>query len=96
VPKLQVMADAPKAATSSEAIVAPSGLEQGDAFRDSEAEYTLEYPATCPRCGREVKTLKVARLLRTRVNFVSTLPRRGRVLMCPHCLTIVSAELTVT
>jgi hypothetical protein len=40
-----VMADAPKAATPSEAIVAPSGLEQGDAFRDSEAEYTLEYPA---------------------------------------------------
>lgn len=90
------MADAPKAATPSEATVAASGLEQGEAFRDSEAEFTLEYPATCPRCGHDVKTLKVARLLRTRVNFVSTLPRRGRVLMCPHCRAIVSAELTVT
>ena len=51
-----------------------SVLEQGGASRDSEAEFTLEYPATCPRCGHEVKTLKVARLLRTRVNFVSTFP----------------------
>ena len=86
------MADVPKAATPSEAIPGSSGTEQGD----SEAEYTLEYAATCPRCGHDVKTLKVARLLRTRVNFVSTLPRRGRVLMCPHCSAIVSAELTVT
>lgn len=90
------MADAPKAASPSEAIPASSSPEQGDSFRDSEAEYTLEFPATCPRCGHVVKTLKVARLLRTRVNFVSALPRRGRVLMCPHCLAIVSAELTVT
>ncbi len=91
-----MMADAPKAATLPTPILDASVLEQGDASRDSEAEFTLEYPATCPRCGHEVKTLKVARLLRTRVNFVSTLPRRGRVLMCPHCRAIVSAELTVT
>ena len=91
-----MMADAPKAAKLSDAILDASVLDQGDASRDSEAEFTLEYPATCPRCGHEVKTLKVARLLRTRVNFVSTLPRRGRVLMCPHCRAIVSAELTVT
>ena len=90
------MADAPKAANPSEAIVAASDLEQGEAVEASEAEFTLEYPATCPRCGNDVKTLMVARLLRTRVNFVSTLPRRGRVLMCPHCRAIVSAELTVT
>jgi hypothetical protein len=91
-----VIADAPKAVTPSEAIGVSSGPEQGDAFGDGEAEYTLEYPATCPRCGHDVRTLKVARLLRTRVNFVSTLPRRGRVLMCPHCSAIVGAELTVT
>ena len=63
--------------------------------RDSEAEYTLEYAATCPRCGETIKTLSVIRLLRTRVNFVSTLPRRGRVLACPLCRTIVSGELTL-
>jgi phage terminase large subunit GpA-like protein len=95
MPKLTKMADAPKPVSSSEAILAASVAEQGES-RDSEAEFTLEYPATCPRCGHEVKTLKVARLLRTRVNFVSTLPRRGRVLMCPHCRAILSAELTVT
>ncbi len=91
-----MMAEAPKTTNLPDAILAASVLEQGEASRDSEAEFTLEYPATCPRCGHEVKTLKVARLLRTRVNFVSTLPRRGRVLMCPHCRAIVSAELTVT
>lgn len=63
--------------------------------RDSDAEYTLEYAATCPRCGETVKTLRVIRLLRTRVNFVSTLPRRGRVLACPLCRTILSGELTI-
>jgi hypothetical protein len=62
-------------------------------IRDSEAEYSLEYPAMCPHCEREVTTLKVARLLRTRVNFVSSLPRRGRVLICPHCRAIMSGEL---
>jgi hypothetical protein len=63
--------------------------------RDSDAEYTLEYAATCPRCGETIKTLRVIRLLRTRVNFVSTLPRRGRVLACPLCRAVVSGELTI-
>jgi len=63
--------------------------------RDSDAEYTLEYAATCPRCGETIKTLRVIRLLRTRVNFVSTLPRRGRVLACPLCRTVISGELTI-
>jgi hypothetical protein len=66
-----------------------------ETIRDSEAEYALEYPATCPRCGQELTFLKAARLLRTRVHFVSVLPRRGRVLTCPHCRTILSAELTL-
>ena len=62
---------------------------------DSEAEYTLEYKANCPKCGASLKTLKVVRLLRTRVNFVSTLPRRGRVMICPSCRSILSGELTL-
>ena len=64
--------------------------------RDSEAEYTLEYPAACPKCGHIVRTVIVIRLLRTRVNFTSTLPRHGRLLACPVCRTILSGELTIT
>jgi CheY-like chemotaxis protein len=59
-----------------------------------EAEYTLETPVRCPACGERTSTLKAVRLIRARVNFTSTLPRRGRVLACPHCLAIVPAELT--
>ena len=61
--------------------------------REMEAEYTLEYSARCPGCQQELKTLQVVCLLRTRVNFTSTLPRRGRVLVCPRCRLILSAEL---
>ncbi len=59
-----------------------------------EAEYTLETPVRCPACGERTSTLKAVRLVRARVNFTSTLPRRGRVIACPHCLAIVAAELT--
>lgn len=64
-----------------------------DGAREAEAEYTLEYPVKCPWCGAELEVLKVVRLLRTRVNFTSTLPRRGRVIACPHCEKALSAEL---
>lgn len=60
----------------------------------TEAEYALEAPVRCPACGERVSVLKAVRLIRARVNFTSTLPRRGRVLACPHCLAIVPAELT--
>ncbi len=60
---------------------------------EAEAEYTLENSVKCPHCERDLDVLKVVRLLRTRVNFTSTLPRRGRVLACPECQKIVSAEL---
>jgi len=59
-----------------------------------EAEYALETPVRCPACGERITTLKAVRLIRGRVNFTSTLPRRGRVTACPHCLAIVPAELT--
>lgn len=75
---------------------APSRLTaEAPTLRDSEAEYELEYPATCPACKETVETLKVVRLVRTRVNFTSTLPRRGRLVMCPHCRAIISAALTI-
>ena len=66
-------------------IAAPRGME---------AEYTLEYPALCPYCNEELTTLNVVRLLRTRVNFTSTLPRRGRVIACPRCRRVLTAELS--
>ncbi len=59
-----------------------------------EAEYTLESPVRCPACGERITTLKAVRLVRAQVNFTSTLPRRGRVIACPLCLSLVPAELT--
>jgi hypothetical protein len=80
--------------------IAPDGLAAGRAeeavdVRDSDAEYRMEYPAVCPVCGRTIRTVKVVRLLRSRVNFTSTLPRHGRVVICPACRTILSAALSI-
>jgi DNA-binding response OmpR family regulator len=61
---------------------------------NADAVYRLETPVSCPQCRETIATLKAVRLLRTQVNFTSTLPRRGRVLVCPGCLCVVSAELT--
>ncbi len=58
-----------------------------------EAEYTLEAAASCPRCEKKIETLLVVRLLRTRVNFTSALPRRGQVMVCSHCRAIVGGSL---
>jgi CheY-like chemotaxis protein len=60
----------------------------------AEAEYTLESPVRCPACGERMLTVKAVRLVRAHVNFTSTLPRRGRVIVCPHCLAAISAELS--
>ena len=59
-----------------------------------EAEYSLEHPVRCHACGETLTTLKAIRLLRTEVNFTSTLPRRGRVIVCPQCHVLLPAELT--
>jgi hypothetical protein len=59
----------------------------------SEAAYALEAPVHCPSCRERITELRVVRLLRTKVNFTSTLPRRGRVMICPVCATVVSGEL---
>lgn len=60
----------------------------------AEAEYTLESPVRCPACGERITSVKAVRLVRAQVNFTSTLPRRGRVIVCPHCLAVIPAELT--
>lgn len=58
-----------------------------------EAEYLLETPLKCNSCGSTISSVLIVRLLRVRVNFVSTLPRRGYVIVCPACQSIISAEL---
>ena len=58
-----------------------------------EAEYTLESLLRCPHCREEIATVQVLRLARTRVNFISMLPRRGYAIVCPLCHSIISAEL---
>lgn len=58
-----------------------------------EAEFTLESPAACPACRQLIDVVHVVRLLRTRVNFVSGLPRRGHLMTCPKCSVILSGGL---
>ena len=58
-----------------------------------EAEYTLEAEAKCTACGEMIESLHVLRLLRTKVNFTSALPRRGFIVVCPRCRGIVSGHL---
>ena len=65
-----------------------TGLEGG-----IEAEYTLEHPVRCSACREKISTLKAVRVMRSRVNFTSTLPRRGRLVVCPRCLAIMPVEL---
>jgi hypothetical protein len=58
---------------------------------DFEAEYTLESTVKCAHCKASLDTVRVVRLLRRRVNFTSSLPRRGYVVVCPSCQTVIPA-----
>ena len=58
------------------------------------AVYTLETAVKCPHCREVIRTVGAVRLLRTQVTFTSPLPRAGRVLICPQCEKILSAELS--
>jgi ArsR family metal-binding transcriptional regulator len=60
----------------------------------ADAIYSLETAVRCPQCGEMMSTVKAVRLLRTEVNFTSTLPRRGRVTVCPFCHGVVPSELS--
>jgi hypothetical protein len=61
---------------------------------DGGAVYTLERSARCPNCKELIRSLRVMRLKRTQVSFTSPLPRAGRVIVCPSCLAILSADLS--
>lgn len=75
------------------------GDDPGDAGRPGDwrsalaAIYALEMPVVCSACRQEIHQLYVVRLYRAKVNFVSSLPRSGRVLVCPRCRTLVPGEL---
>ena len=58
-----------------------------------EAEYTLEAAVKCCECHAQLQTVNVIRLLRTKVNFTSSLPRRGYVVVCPACRKVIPAGL---
>jgi RNA polymerase subunit RPABC4/transcription elongation factor Spt4 len=58
------------------------------------AVYTLETATQCPYCQERVLSLRVIRMKRTHVTFTSTLPRGGRLVVCPACDGILSADLT--
>ena len=60
---------------------------------DVEAVFTLESAAVCPTCRASLDTVGIVRLLRTRVNFVSSLPRRGQLMICPQCRTVLGGGL---
>ena len=68
-------------------------MDQKMGEREIEAEFTLESAAVCPHCRESIDTLLVVRLLRTKVNFVSSLPRRGQVMLCPKCQVILTGSL---
>ena len=60
----------------------------------SAASYTLESPARCPHCREPIRSVRVIALLRAQVSFTSTLPRKGRAIVCPECERILSVELS--
>ena len=70
-----------------------ASLEQLEEEVRSEAEYTLESAVKCPECKENFDTVQVVRLLRTKTNFTSTLPRRGYMIICPNCHAVMSAAL---
>ena len=58
------------------------------------ALYTLEAAVRCPHCHELIRTVRIVGLTRTQVTFTSTLPRKGRILACPQCESVLSAELS--
>jgi hypothetical protein len=58
------------------------------------AVYTLESPAVCPECDKEISTIQILRVLRMQVSFTSTLPRKAYVIACPECRRLLSAGMS--
>jgi len=58
-----------------------------------EAHYALETAVCCNHCDAELRSVYVVRLLRTKVNFTSSLSRRGYAVVCPHCRHFLPATI---
>ncbi len=58
------------------------------------ATYTLEMAVRCPHCDESIRSIRIVALTRSQVAFTSTLPRKGRVAVCPECDRILPAELS--
>jgi DNA-directed RNA polymerase subunit RPC12/RpoP len=58
------------------------------------ATYTLEMAVRCPHCDESINTIRIVGLTRSQVAFTSTLPRKGRVAVCPECDRILPVELS--
>lgn len=77
-------------ATAETRLVAEDPAQRSRRF---EAEYELESPARCVSCESILLQVGVVRLMRTSVNFTSSLPHRGFVIVCPQCHAILPAAL---
>ena len=72
-------------------------VETADTIPDvwqSPATYTLEMAVRCPHCEEAIRTIRIVGLSRSQVAFTSTLPRKGRVAVCPECDAILPVELS--
>lgn len=58
-----------------------------------EAQYALEAPARCHHCNETLTEVHVIRMLRTKVNFTSSLSRRGYAVICPSCRGFLPASI---
>jgi hypothetical protein len=72
-------------------------VDGGDAIPDlwqSPAVYNLEMAVRCPHCDEAIRTIRIVQLSRSQVAFTSTLPRKGRIAVCPECDRILPVELS--
>ena len=60
----------------------------------SSATYNLEMAVRCPHCDEKIQTIRIVGLSRSQVAFTSTLPRKGRIAICPECDRILPVELS--
>jgi hypothetical protein len=87
--------DAMFAATATPEVAVPAApASLASQLPDGCALYAVESPLRCPQCQSAIRTFRALRVLRTHVPFMSTLPRKGYVLVCPECAGLLSAELS--
>jgi hypothetical protein len=86
-----------KATTDLDDVYVLPPVDSADAIPDmwqSPATYTTEVAVRCPHCEEAIRTVRVVGLTRSQVAFTSTLPRKGRVFVCPECDAILPVELS--